>query len=40
MDPAAIATAILILGVAAVGSALIPARRASVVDPAETLRYE
>ncbi len=39
-DPAAIAIAILILGLAAMGAALIPARRASGVDPTEALRVE
>jgi predicted permease len=39
-DPATIAAAIVILCIAGVGSALIPARRASVIDPTETLRCE
>jgi predicted lysophospholipase L1 biosynthesis ABC-type transport system permease subunit len=39
-DPAVIATATLILGSAALGAALIPARRASVVSPTEALRFE
>jgi predicted permease len=39
-DPAVIATATLILCSAALGAALIPARRASAVDPTEALRFE
>jgi predicted permease len=39
-DPAVIATATLILCSAALGAALIPARRASVVNPTEALRFE
>jgi predicted permease len=39
-DPAMIATATLILCTAALGAALIPARRASAVDPTEALRFE
>jgi predicted permease len=39
-DPAVIATATLILGSAALGAALIPARRASAVNPTEALRFE
>jgi predicted permease len=39
-DPAMIATATLILGSAALGAALIPARRASAVNPTEALRFE
>jgi predicted permease len=39
-DPAAIATAILILGFAALSSAFLPARRASTVDPTDALRVD
>ena len=39
-DPAAIASAILILCSAALGAALIPAHRASVVNPTDALRVE
>jgi predicted permease len=39
-DPAAIAPAILILSSAALGAALIPAHRASVVNPTDALRVE
>jgi ABC-type antimicrobial peptide transport system permease subunit len=39
-DPAVIATATLILCSAALGAALIPARRASTVNPTEALRFE
>jgi predicted permease len=39
-DPAVIATATLILCSAALGAALIPARRASAVNPTEALRFE
>jgi predicted permease len=39
-DPAMIATATLILCSAAIGAALIPARRASAVNPTEALRFE
>jgi predicted permease len=39
-DPAAIATAILILCSAALGAALIPAHRASAVNPTDALRVE
>ncbi|MBV8842801.1 MAG: ABC transporter permease, partial [Bryobacterales bacterium] len=39
-DPAAIATATLILCSAALGAAFIPARRASAVNPTEALRFE
>ncbi len=39
-DPVVIATAILILASAAIGSAVIPARRASGVNPTEALRVE
>ena len=39
-DPAMIATATLILCSAALGAALIPARRASAVNPTEALRFE
>ena len=39
-DPATIAVATLILCSAALGAALIPARRASAVNPTEALRFE
>jgi ABC-type antimicrobial peptide transport system permease subunit len=39
-DPVVIAFAILILGSAAIAAALIPARRASGVDPTDALRVE
>jgi ABC-type antimicrobial peptide transport system permease subunit len=39
-DPIVIMTAILILGLAALLAAWIPARRASGVDPVEALRVE
>jgi predicted permease len=39
-DPATIATATLILCAATLGAALIPARRASAVNPTEALRFE
>ena len=39
-DPAMIAIATLILCSAALGAALIPARRASAVNPTEALRFE
>ncbi|HEU0141302.1 MAG TPA: FtsX-like permease family protein [Bryobacteraceae bacterium] len=39
-DPATIAVATLILCSAALGAALIPARRASTVNPTEALRFE
>ena len=39
-DPATIAVATLILCSATLGAALIPARRASAVDPTEALRFE
>lgn len=39
-DPATIATATLILSSAALGAALIPARRASRVNPTEALRFD
>jgi len=39
-DPAMIATATLILCSATLGAALIPARRASAVNPTEALRFE
>ena len=39
-DPAMITTATLILCSAALGAALIPARRASTVNPTEALRFE
>src|SRR5213078_4898810 len=39
-DPATIATATLILCSTALGAALIPARRASAVNPTEALRFE
>jgi predicted permease len=39
-DPAAIATATLILCAATLAAALIPARRASAVNPTEALRFE
>jgi ABC-type lipoprotein release transport system permease subunit len=39
-DPATIATATLILCAATLGAALIPARRASTVNPTEALRFE
>ena len=39
-DPAAVTIAILILGSAALGAALIPARRASAVNPSDALRVE
>jgi len=40
MDPAAIIVAILVLGSAAVGAALVPAHRASAVNPTDALRIE
>src|SRR5882724_1953928 len=39
-DPATIAVATLVLCLAALGAALIPARRASAVNPIEALRFE
>jgi predicted permease len=39
-DPAAIATAILVLGLAALSAAFIPARRASTVNPTDALRVD
>ena len=39
-DPLVIATAILILASAGIGSAVIPARRASGVNPTEALRVD
>jgi ABC-type antimicrobial peptide transport system permease subunit len=39
-DPVAIGAAILSLGVAAIAAALIPARRASGVNPTDALRAE
>jgi ABC-type antimicrobial peptide transport system permease subunit len=39
-DPATIAMATLILCAATLGAALIPARRASAVNPTEALRFE
>jgi predicted permease len=39
-DPLTIATATLILGIAAVGAALIPARRASHLNPVDALRFD
>ncbi|MES1257450.1 MAG: FtsX-like permease family protein, partial [Acidobacteriota bacterium] len=39
-DPSAIAAATLLLTSAALGAALIPARRASVVNPTDALRFE
>ena len=39
-DPATIAVATLILCSAALGAALIPARRASAVNPTDALRFE
>jgi len=39
-DPATIAVATLVLCSAALGAALVPARRASTVNPTETLRFE
>ncbi len=39
-DPAALALAIVILGLASFGAALIPARRASGVNPTQALRTE
>jgi predicted permease len=39
-DPATIAMATLILGLGTLGAALIPARRASAVNPTEALRFE
>jgi predicted permease len=39
-DPAAITVAVLVLGSAAVGAALLPAQRASAVNPTDALRVE
>jgi predicted permease len=39
-DPAAIMAAVLVLSAAAIGAALIPAHRASSVNPTEALRFE
>jgi ABC-type lipoprotein release transport system permease subunit len=39
-DPLTIAAAILVLGTTASAAALIPARRASAVNPVEALRFE
>jgi ABC-type antimicrobial peptide transport system permease subunit len=39
-DPVAVATATLVLCSTALGAALIPARRASAVNPTEALRFE
>ena len=39
-DPATIAVATLILCSATLGAALVPARRASAVNPTEALRFE
>jgi putative ABC transport system permease protein len=39
-DPIAVTLAILVLGSAALGAALIPARRASAVNPSDALRVE
>jgi len=39
-DPASIVVATLILCSAALGAALIPARRASAVNPTDALRFE
>jgi ABC-type lipoprotein release transport system permease subunit len=39
-DPATIAMAALILCSATIGAALIPARRASVLNPTDALRFE
>jgi ABC-type lipoprotein release transport system permease subunit len=39
-DPATIATAVVILCLAVLGASLIPARRASAVNPIEALRTE
>jgi ABC-type antimicrobial peptide transport system permease subunit len=39
-DPVTIAAAILVLGSTAVGATLVPARRASAVNPIDALRFE
>jgi predicted permease len=39
-DPVTIAAAILVLGSTAVGATLVPARRASAVNPTDALRFE
>lgn len=39
-DPRALAGAAILLGLVALGAALLPARRAAGIDPAITLRYE
>jgi hypothetical protein len=39
-DPATVGVATLVLCSAAVGAALVPARRASTVNPSEALRFE
>jgi putative ABC transport system permease protein len=39
-DPATIATATVILCTAAIAAALIPAHRASAVNPTDALRFE
>jgi ABC-type lipoprotein release transport system permease subunit len=40
VDPLAIATALAVVAVVALGAAYLPARRASRVDPMSVLRYE
>jgi ABC-type antimicrobial peptide transport system permease subunit len=39
-DPATVAAAVAILAVSAIGASLLPARRASAIDPMQALRYE
>ena len=39
-DAAAVCAAVAILAASAIGASLLPARRASAIDPTQALRYE